>query len=494
MTPANTLKLPLARLSLGYLVLPLLIFFGTWLKPGYALLAMIPVLIAGWKLVRAWPVDGPALRPKELWLVGLFSLALTAFSGIGGLAPQHTDWIKHNAVLYDCIQQPWPVVIADGATNWSLVYYLAYYLPAALVGKVAGYAAAQGTLCVWTALGVWLTCLWFAQLTRLPVVVASLAFFAFGALTFVANLVVQVLGLSLKHGPLDFYPNEFWARIWEFHSHFWMFEWSPGQALAGWLSAGLFLSCPKPQRLLGFALLFTVDLFWSPFVSVGLFLLAFFLAGREGQPWPVKLTGPVLLLALPFGILAAFYAAKTSPEVAARFPKIPIGWFTQFHDAPALLPSFCLLGLFIVFEFGILLSLIRAHFPKGTTERHLADASGLALLCLLPVTMGTFSDLSMRGSTVPWFCLALLTARAVTSAGLSPKLRRAFWLVILIGGLTPLIQMAHQGYHLAIRRYDPRTVPHPGAAIVNMGDGGFNDYGAQYVGSTNSFFARHLAR
>ena len=93
----------------------------------------------------------------------------SAFVGVGGFAPQATDWIKHNAVLSDCVRQPWPVVLMDRADRWPLVYYLAWYLPAALVGKVAGYAAAQVALWVWTSLGVMLAGGWFARLTRLPV-------------------------------------------------------------------------------------------------------------------------------------------------------------------------------------------------------------------------------------------------------------------------------------------------------------------------------------
>jgi hypothetical protein len=32
------------------------------------------------------------------------------------------------------------------------------------------------------------------------------------------------------------------------------------------------------------------------------------------------------------------------------------------------------------------------------------------------------------------------------------------------------------------------------SAVVNMADGGFNLYGAQYAGATNAFFYRALAR
>ena len=494
MNPRKNLQPSLSFLTLVYLALPLVIFFAGWLKPVFAILAVAPVIFCGWRLVRAWPVEAFAFRAGEMVFLAVFSFALTAFVGVGGFAPQATDWIKHNAVLSDCVRQPWPVVLMDGADRWPLVYYLAWYLPAALVGKVAGYAAAQVALWVWTSLGVMLAGGWFARLTRLPVWVAAPAFFCFSGLVLVANLVVQILGLSNHHGPLEFYPNESWTWIWQFPSHYWMLEWAPGQALAGWLSAAVFLSCPKALRLLGLGFLLTCDLLWSPFAGIGLGLLAFFLIIREGLVWPVKPLAPLTALALPLGVLVAFYAAKVSPVVAARFPPVPIAWFTRFQDAPGLLKSIGLLLLFIGFEFGIILAFLRARFPRGTEERKLTDAAGLALLALLPVTMGCFNDLAMRACAAPWFCLALLTARALGSTGLAPRLRRAFWLVILIGALTPLIEAAHQGYHLVSGKYDPRVTPRPVSAMVNMADGGFNLYGAQYAGATNAFFYRALAR
>jgi hypothetical protein len=202
----------------------------------------------------------------------------------------------------------------------------------------------------------------------------------------------------------------------------------------------------------------------------------------------------MLSLLLPLGMLAAFYLAKFSPEVTARFPKIPITFFTEFHAAPGLIKSIFLLLLFAVLEFGIYLWFIRVRFQPGTGERNLADACALAFFCLLPVTVAYYSDLSMRASAAPFFGLAVLVVRAVGPGGLAPKMRRWFALVLLFGFLTPLAEAWVQAYHIATGRYDPRVVPHELPAIVHMADGTFSWTGAQYVGSTNSFFFRNLAK
>jgi len=213
---------------------------------------------------------------------------------------------------------------------------------------------------------------------------------------------------------------------------------------------------------------------------------------RERPIFSARQWLPGVGLVFPLGMLAAFYTAKTAPEVSARFGKIPVGWFFQFHYAPGPLRAIFLLPLFIVLEFGILLWFVRIRFPKPGAERNLADASGLALILLLPVTVGYENDLALRASAVPLFCLAVLVARTVLSEGLPPRLRRWLWLVVLLGCLTPLIEATRQAHNLLIGRHDPRTVPHQVPAVLNMP--GADGLKGQYVGSPNTFFWQNLAR
>ena len=136
MKSQKIISVPLVSLTLSYLALPLVIFFCGWLKPGYAILAIAPLLLCGWRLIREWPAEPFSFQLREAGIVVVLSFALTAFVGIGAFGFQDYDWIKHNAVLFDCVNLPWPVSLTDGTTEWPLVYYLAYYLPAAVVGKI----------------------------------------------------------------------------------------------------------------------------------------------------------------------------------------------------------------------------------------------------------------------------------------------------------------------------------------------------------------------
>ncbi len=64
-------------------------------------------------------------------------------SGIGGIGFQHYDWNKHNAILSDLVRESWPVGYTYYGRPVALVYYIAYYLPAALDREDLGLACRQ---------------------------------------------------------------------------------------------------------------------------------------------------------------------------------------------------------------------------------------------------------------------------------------------------------------------------------------------------------------
>jgi hypothetical protein len=251
------------------------------------------------------------------------------------------------------------------------------------------------------------------------------------------------------------------------------------------------LSSPKALRLDCVAVLLACVVLWSPFAGVGLCLLAFLLACRERPVFSVSQILSAGSLALPLCITAAFYASKTAPDLVAQFGKLPVNWFFQFHYAPGPIKAVILLPLFIALEFGVLLWLIRRQFLKTSHERNLADSVGVALLLLLPVTVGYENDLCMRACAAPLFCLAVLLVRVIRSENISRQARRWLWFLIIPGCLTPLTEAARQGHNWLIGRHDPLTVPHKVPAVMNMPIDGSLRF--QYMGSTNSFFWQQLA-
>src|SRR4051812_43129855 len=156
----------LTLLTLCYLALPYFLFAWGWLWWPYAVLitaALFSALAVARKKVLARNNEADISRFLVSNRDGILALLLTLViylpTGVGGIGYQREDWHKHNAVLHDLTTNTWPVVLesnVDGSPKSYLAYYIAYYLPAAAIGRVFGLTAAHLTLFAWTFLGVWL--------------------------------------------------------------------------------------------------------------------------------------------------------------------------------------------------------------------------------------------------------------------------------------------------------------------------------------------------
>jgi hypothetical protein len=132
-----------------------------------------------------WPV----LRLHHIILLLLTALLLLGMSGVGGYGYQDTDWLKHNAVLKDLIERPWPVVYRLGGQDVPLVYYVAFYLPAAFLGKLGGWFLANQVLFGWSLIGLILVMLWFLILNQRAAFTVVLLFVMFSGLDIIGELV-----------------------------------------------------------------------------------------------------------------------------------------------------------------------------------------------------------------------------------------------------------------------------------------------------------------
>ncbi|MCP4541324.1 MAG: hypothetical protein GY832_29690, partial [Chloroflexi bacterium] len=185
--------------SLLYLALPLVIFFVGWTR-WYFSLGYVALIAAGlyfcWRetdriVGQAWTNTEPlGLKLQHVLVLLLLALVLMSISGVGGYGYQDGDWLKHNAILKSLIEQPWPVTREVDGTGVSLVYYVAFYLPAALLGKLGGWSLANQALFAWAFVGLILAMLWFLVLARRAAYVALALFTFFSGLDVLGKLFV----------------------------------------------------------------------------------------------------------------------------------------------------------------------------------------------------------------------------------------------------------------------------------------------------------------
>src|SRR3972149_5242277 len=154
----------LFRFTYLYLTLPFIIFCMGWLRLSIAIPVTALILWVLWQLLKHSPDNLFPISNSQFPIYLLLLTGLWVFlSGVGGYAFQNWDHHWRNAVLRDLINYDWPVVYssAERGPFKMLIYYVGYWLPAALAGKLLGWKFAKFFLFFWTWLWGFLSVLPF---------------------------------------------------------------------------------------------------------------------------------------------------------------------------------------------------------------------------------------------------------------------------------------------------------------------------------------------
>jgi hypothetical protein len=481
----------LHRLSILYLTLPFLLFLFGWVRLSIAIPLALILLFALWQLVNQSPVSNlqssnPSITVYYLLLTALWLL----LSGIGGYAFQNWDHHWRNAVFHDLINFDFPVYYAQperGPVN-MLVYYVGFWLPAAWIGKLFGWGAANFALFLWSLIGLLLVTHQLASALKTSPLKSTLLliFFsgldALGALLFPKDyptLLPPVTHLEIWSGAQLQYSS-FTTQL------FWVFN----QAIPAWLVISVIASgCrsssaegayrdpetnqsqtnleiasgkeqerPRNDMRSELILLWSLCFFFAPLASAGLLpyvLIELFQKTDLKSPFK-NLRRKTLLPAAIIFLLSTFYFSSNTAAQSRGLQPIPVADFLAFF----------------LLEGGILwlvLAPIKWRDPRWMV-------TGLLLLVIPFIQLGSGRDFVMRASIAPLFYLMLMTGESIFNKTTPRILLITFYFLLSIGALTPLYEInrsAYRTYQYCFvlddnERIPPRTepathLPQPGA-------------------------------
>ena len=489
------------------MTLPVGIFLIGWLWPPWAALLAAALLagagVWGRRLSQAGATqeaDAGAVSASALVGAVLVVLGVVALSGAGGFGIQTWDWAKHHAILRDLIDRPWPVAYATGRDDAALTYYVAYYLPAALAGTVAGWTAANVVLFAWTALGAVLALLWVVVLSGTRVWQCLGVFVLFSGLDLVG---AQWSGRWSGAAWLQDFHVEWWAGSWLYPSNVTLLAFAPHQAIGGWLLTGLALD--GLDRYAGrypHALGAGICLLWSPFAALGLVGLAVLGGGgrrsRRGGLGglardPVELAGAAIALVLALYLLSRNWPVALPDRYYPPPDRIAAAWL---GFVPAQMPARQFVAeyaAFVLLEFLLLAGLL--WVAQRGTDRRLLGAAMVMLLGLPFLRYGYFNDLAMRASIPALFVLQVLAARALGRWRERPLLVSLLGLVLAVGALCPAnllrIQAQAAFQRGALVEIRPRERV-PDLFQIQIRVAYF--FVGQYIGGLDAPFFRYVAR
>ncbi|MBN1311539.1 MAG: hypothetical protein JXB30_08980 [Anaerolineae bacterium] len=525
----NPRLLILVAVTSIYLVIPVIPFAYGWLKLPFAIaaiLAAVVFIVICTKdvvdMVRRLRTQRHSDHRRSITasmgiiFAGILIAVWLLFSGTGGFGFQNPDHMASNALMRDLIVQDWPITIKIDGKTLNIVYYAAYFLPAAVIGKICGWTAANIAVFVWTTIGVVLAFIWFSILARVDLLKKSsntlwlaLMFCLSGGLDYIAFYFVR------HEIPYVTFHLEPWAGFFTYPSNTSLLYWVPQQAIAAWLLVSFIICAPSIVVVRYLGMLLAVGLIWTPLAVIGLvpyLFIRLMLVLKRNEIQVDRITCLLNAFALFIGCVHALYI------ISNQF-KFPLGMLWNFLD---LRTGWSLVVKFWLFEFGFLslLALLLLVYSAASIRRISATTTfletiqryfgiegydlafvvtSLVTLILIPLfKVGYANDLSMRASIPSLFILWAFIARVTLIIPFTQNAKKhrnaipailqgATLAVVVLSFMTSMTEIARSIKFYSFGPPDEHTVPDSAEAseliIVE-----------QRIGNSDSFFYRYLGR
>lgn len=450
----------------AYLCLPILVFMFGWFRLPLAVLSAAAVAVGFFCAVKDAP---PAKIPRctrenvaRIALISVVAVLWVLFSGIGGFSFQNGDHSYRNAILKMLVEKDWPVVITDTAPHFArpvaMVYYFAFWLPAACVGKFLGLAAAHLFLFVWTVIGVLLVFYFVLAYTRRRSVFVVVAFIFFSGLDVIGYGMLEVIRKgNWSGGALLISHMEWWAKSFQYSAFTTQLYWVFNQALPAWLITLLILHQKNCRSL---AFLFSFALLFCTLPAAGLVPVAMYVFVRRCRDLRVKgesagrnalfvakdvLTVQNVLAGGIIGITSFLFLKinASGNHIAFAFRDFDFKLLMRF-------------GAFIFLEAIVYyLAIFRSQSKNG-----LLYVSLVSLVCIPLVQVGYGADFCMRASIPSLVVLFLLVVTTLCQCRERGKNLNAVVLCVLLflGSFTAQHEMLRSLAHTAFGRTTAKEI------------------------------------
>lgn len=283
------------KYAFAALAIPFIVFAIGWMKWYWAVVAVVATLACVYlgairkdKVVAASAKLSSSEEEKQVtvkkWIfIALVIIALVWVwqSGIGGFWAQSKDYPWRNAIYRDIVLRDWPVYyeLYDGA----LVYYIGFWLPPALLGKLAlllgandvvAFRVASVAIYIWSVMLIVLLftliiTLLKADTTKKQLLVV-LGFIFFSGLDILGS--IEPLGANMYH-------LEWWANDYQYSSFTTCLFWVFNQCVIPWIAFACLL---QEKTIRNYVFLGMMCLFSGPLPFVGFFIFCISLGIMKG--------------------------------------------------------------------------------------------------------------------------------------------------------------------------------------------------------------------
>ncbi len=264
-----------------YIALPFMIFAIGFLKLPIAIAITICMLLSLFFATTASQTRFALPFKKtdiiKVMTVILFITAITLLSGIGNVFWQNNDHATRNTLFDILVNYSWPPSVTVNGESTGLIYYIGFWLPSALIGKLISIEAGYIFQIIWTVAG--LLILWYllCVIHRKIVIYPIIIFMLFSGLDVIGHGIItqindnlstlQIGSWAFSQGSSFSHHLEWWAGYFQYSSHTTQLFWVFNQCLPVWI-ATVVMILEKNNKNLVFIMGLTLLSSTLPFVGL----------------------------------------------------------------------------------------------------------------------------------------------------------------------------------------------------------------------------------
>lgn len=435
-----------------YMVVPIIIFFMTWLRWYVGIPTTAIFLFGGWHLLKDVfkSFNARLLIPiRELIISGVIIFAWVYTTTIFF----YQTWDQHwrNALFRDMCNYEWPVVY--DTTGNALVYYLMHWIVPALFGKLAGFTIANIVLCSWNALGVFLAFLcinaYIMPKKKTQIWIILVVLISWGGLNDLGYMWIDILGQgNYLLGNGFGWPDMYYGYGYQYTPNDALLAWVYNQTIAPWIGTILFMLC---RRVSHYAFLGLCILPYGPIPFVGLviFLVVDFVSQlivkKHLEPLKEALSIPNICASISiFPVFLLFFKCNVSAQ--------HVGFYAV--PDPFGIKHLIFLAVFYLLEFGTFCLIIRRDYKHSI----LFYTMIVSLIIIPHVQLGFGRDFCMRASIPALFILMIFVIRYLIKNGYQVGISItiiALTICLSITGLGTLKDWANKIKSVRMNAYNP---------------------------------------
>ena len=238
-----------------YLFLPILIFFAGWIKPLISIPLCLVICFCIFRMIKKQKDMWMPTFNKEIFFLLLPIIVILIlwvyFSGIGGFVFQNKDHWWRNETFNLLVQKDWPVIVKMNMNGTmqprALIYYIGFWLPSAVVGKLFGLNAGYAFQALWAVLGLFIIYYLISERLSSFSIKSLLCLIFFSGLDIIGCFLLQINLSDFEH----FLHIEWWSGF-EFSSNTTQLFWVFNQSIYAWLLTLLILRQKDNRHLIFF--------------------------------------------------------------------------------------------------------------------------------------------------------------------------------------------------------------------------------------------------